>query len=79
MKLTMTIEISDKLAKTVSENSIERVINQTLSILEDTDPAHPYQSVNESDWMCCKNTVIDLWVRLQDAIFRVHNKLPPQE
>jgi len=76
MKLVLLVDIPDKVAKTVSECAIERVINQTLSILDDVD--HPYRAVNESDWQFCKSPVINLWCRLQDAIFRQHNGLPDQ-
>jgi len=76
MKLVLLVDIPDKVAKNVSECAIERVINQTLSILDDVD--HPYGSVNESDWNFSKSPVVTLWTRLQDAIFRQHNGLPDQ-
>ena len=77
MLLTMIFEIHDKTARWVSNCAIERVVNQTLEILESSD--HGYASVNQSDWKASKSVVVDLWVRLQDAIFRKANGVKDQK
>ena len=76
MLLTMIFEIPDKTAKWVSNCAIERVVNQTIEILEASD--HGYAPVNLSDWKDSKSTVVDLWIRLQDAIFRQANGIKDQ-
>lgn len=74
MKVTMRMDVSDKAAKATLENSIERVINTTLAILEDGE----HSGVLE-DWLESKQVIVDLWRSLQDALFRRANGLPEQE
>jgi hypothetical protein len=77
MKLHLTIEITDREAELISEASIERVVNTTIGILDRS--RHPEADACGTDWRDHKRTVIALWHRLQGAIFRVQNKLPPQD
>lgn len=76
-KLTLTIDVPEKMLKTVSENSIERVINTTLAILDHA--AHEDVHINREDWLESKAMVTLLWLRIQDAIFRHVNKMPAQD
>ncbi len=56
----------------VSENAIERVINQTLTILNDCNYTHD-TAVNEQDWKECKQVVVSLWHDLQNLLFILKN------
>jgi hypothetical protein len=70
MKVTMTFEISEEHAKLISECSIERVINQSVKMIEyysdDVDT-----EVNLEDWKSCKTLVVNMWNGLRDGIYRV--------
>jgi hypothetical protein len=70
-KFTISIELTEKQATTVCEHSLERVINQTLRMLELID--HEESIINEDDWLDLKIVVSQLWYKLQASIFEDYN------
>jgi len=77
MKLVVVLELNDRQTKEISENSIERMINSSIRLAED-HPKHADASSVEMDWNQLKGVTTDIWWKVQDAIFRSHNKLPSQ-
>jgi hypothetical protein len=77
MKLVLVVEIPDQGTKRISENSIERVINMSIELAQRSK--HSDSFVNEDDWRELKPYVVNLWVRLQDAIFRQVNGIEDQQ
>jgi hypothetical protein len=61
----------------ILDNSVERVINTTLRILEEIKTKVPHGShlselvwQNQSDWLECQQVVVDLWNIERNAIFK---------
>jgi hypothetical protein len=79
MRMTITLDIPDRVVKAIGENSIERVINNSMirAVLASDDDENAY--INYSDWCDLKWPVVSLWNALRDAVFRVHNKMESEE
>lgn len=54
--------------KLILTNSIERIINMTITILEETD--HRWIDVNLDDWNKIKSTIVHLWNGKVEEILR---------
>ena len=74
MKVTITYELSDEAYKLIRECSIERVINESVRIIEENTNEGVSENSdadnNLSDWDSCKRTVVALWDAMRDAGFR---------
>lgn len=77
MKLRLVVEINDKDARWISECAIERAINTSIDIAENSK--HPDARINIEDWSSAKGIVTLLWIILQDAIFRHTHGLEEQK
>jgi len=76
MKVTVTFEVTEQAARLLLDNSIERVINTTMSILDECDDSSdgaPEVIVNRDDWFRCKGPVVNMWNGIRDGVFRAKN------
>ena len=77
MKVTVTFEVRDDTDTVTARNSLERVINTTVRILSEIDPAGVKDEyaeelqVNIEDWEVCKPIAVGLWNALRDGCFRM--------
>lgn len=76
MKVTITFDVKDETALVCARNSLERVINYSVKVLNEIDPAGIEDAaaedlqVNIEDWDVCKPIAVSLWNALRDACFR---------
>jgi len=66
----MAYELTKKEKDMICQNSIERVINTTIRLLE-LEKMHneEYAAVNYEDWKYLKTLTVKLWDRERNAIF----------
>lgn len=77
VKVTVTFEMDEKTAKLFLQSSIERVINTSISIIENVDGENV--DINLEDWNEWKPVVCSMWNAIHDAVFRVKSGIPPSE
>ena len=78
MKITVTFDVNPGVAKFICETSVERVINESIRILEITDEQNTIgadASNNLADWDDCKMHAVNMWNGLRDGIFREKNNI----
>ncbi len=54
----------------ILSNSIERVINTTLHILEKLNPNRDMVSINQQDWIELKEVTVRIWNEKRNEIFK---------
>lgn len=68
MKLTIEVELTDEEIRYIADTSVERAINNTLTVLRLSKHADRFG--NTKDWKNLKPIVTRLWLHAQDSIFR---------
>lgn len=71
MRILIEVEVDEKEAKRLCSNSIERVINSSLNIADDSP--HPDANTNGDDWRELKSLTVRLWTAAHSAIFAATN------
>ena len=58
----------------ILENSVERVINESVRLLDKYAGHHAWTNIE--DWEAMKAITVELWNTERDRIFRKRNNLP---
>lgn len=70
-----TFEITEREAKTLCENSVERVLNTTYGVLMESRHADADQALE--DIRDLKRLIVGLWNAARTAAFCEHNNIKP--
>jgi hypothetical protein len=78
MKVTVEFEVSDETQLVVARNSLERVINLSIRLLDsiENDELNDDVELNLEDWEVCKPIAVSIWDAVRDGCLRakLHDK-----